>query len=132
MSAEFDKQELTQAVQRYFDLMYDADTARFGSVFCASAQLHGLREGELTMWPAQTYKEILEGRQSPQSLGAPREEEILLMDFASPTQAIVKVRVRINAMTFVDYLTYHKADGTWMITSKAYHLECTEAPAGSA
>lgn len=45
------------------------------------------------------------------------------MDFASPTQALVKVRVRINEEVFVDHLTYHKIDGRWLITSKGYHLE---------
>lgn len=112
---------LTQAVQRYFDLMYDCDVARFDRVFRPSAQLHGFREGAMTMWPAAEYRDILAGRQSPQAAGAPREEEILLMDFASDTQAMVKVRVRINALMFVDYLTWHRIDGEWLITAKAYH-----------
>jgi hypothetical protein len=80
-------QDLTQAVQRYFDLMYDGDTARFDRVFRSTAQLHGFREGQMSMWPAPQYKEILAGRPSPKSLNAPREEEILFVDFASPTQA---------------------------------------------
>jgi hypothetical protein len=117
---------LTQAVQRYFDLMYDADTSRFARVFHPTAQLHGLREGKVAMWPAQTYKELLEGRPSPKSLHAPREEEILLMDFAAETQALVKVRVRINKTVFVDYLTYHLIDGEWLITGKGYHIERTD------
>jgi hypothetical protein len=120
---------LTQSVQRYFDLMYDADVARFDRVFYPTAQLHGFREGKIAMWPAATYKEVLAGRQSPKSLNAPREEAILLLDFASPTQALAKVRVRINAAVFVDYLTYHRIDGDWLITAKGYHLERSEAAA---
>jgi len=46
-----------------------------------------------------------------------------MLDMASPTQALAKVRVRINDMMFVDYLSYHKSDGRWLITSKAYHRE---------
>lgn len=120
---------LSQAVQRYFDLMYDCDTSRFDRVFRSTAQLHGFREGEMAMWPAAEYKRILAGRSSPKSLNAPRQEDILLMDFASATQALVKVRVRINAIVFVDYLTYHRIDGEWLITAKGYHVESTE-PAG--
>lgn len=101
-------QGLTQAVQRYFDLMYDADTSRFDRVFRPSAQLHGFRENQMAVLPAQTYKELLDSRPSPKSLNAAREEEILLMDFASNNQALVKVRVRINTAVFVDYLTYHR------------------------
>jgi hypothetical protein len=66
---------------------------------------------------------VLAGRKSPKALGAPREEEVLLLDFASPTQALAKVRVRINDMVFVDYLSYHRIGDDWLITSKAYHRE---------
>lgn len=116
-------QSLNQAIQRYFDLMYDSDTTRFDQVFRPTAQLHGYRDGALSMWPAQQFKDVLAGRPSPQSLNAPREEEILLVDVASATQAMAKVRVRINTVVFVDYLTFHRTDGAWMITSKAYHVE---------
>ena len=118
-------QGLTQAVQRYFDLMYDSDTSRFDRVFRSSAQLHGFRDGQISMWPAQTFKDVLTSRPSPKSVGAPREEEILMMDFASANQAVVKVRVRINTIVFVDYLTYHRIDGEWLVTGKAYHVEGT-------
>jgi hypothetical protein len=116
-------QSLNQAIQRYLDLMYDSDTTRFDQVFRPTAQLHGLREGAISMWPAQAFKEQLEGRPSPKSLDAPREEEILLVDFASSTQAMAKVRVRMNTTVFVDYLVFHRIEGAWMITSKAYHLD---------
>jgi len=114
---------LTDAVQRYFDLMYDSDVTRFDRVFRSTAQLHGFREGQMTMWPAATFKEIIASRPSPKSQHAPHEEKILLIDFASTDQALVKVRVRMNAVVFVDYLTYHRIDGDWLITSKAFHVE---------
>jgi hypothetical protein len=117
---------LTGAVQRYFDLMYDGDTSRFDRVFRPTAQLHGLRDGKMTMYTAQGYKELTAGRPSPKSLGAPREEEILLIDFAAPTQALVKVRVRINKTVYVDHLTYHRIDGEWLISSKGFHTERTD------
>lgn len=116
-------QELTEAVQRYFDLMYDCDVENFDRVFRSTSQLHGIREGKMICWPAAQYKEVLAGRKSPKSLGAPREEQILLLDFASPTVALAKVRVRINDVVFVDYLSYQKIDDDWLITSKAYHKE---------
>jgi Putative lumazine-binding len=119
-------ESLTAAVQRYFDLMYDGDTSRFDRVFRTTAQLHGLRDGKMAMFTAQGYKELTASRPSPKSLKAPREEEILMMDFASPTQALVKVRVRINKTVYVDHLTYHLVDGEWLISSKGYHVERTD------
>jgi hypothetical protein len=116
-------QELTDAVQLYLDLMYDGDVGQLDRVFGPTSQLHGFRDGKMTCWPAAQYKEILAGRTSPKALGATREEQILLLDFASPTQALAKVRVRMNDAVFVDYLPYHKIDDRWLITSKAYHRE---------
>jgi hypothetical protein len=36
---------------------------------------------------------------------------------------MIKVRVRINDVVFIDHLTYHCVAGAWRITSKAYHVE---------
>jgi hypothetical protein len=121
---------LTQAVKRYFDLMYDSDVSRFDRVFRSTAQLHGVRHGEMRLLTAQAYRDALARTPSPRSQNAPRQEEILLMDVASRDQALVKVRVRINAILYVDYLSYHRIDGDWLITSKAFHVESEDlAPA---
>src|ERR1700722_7816810 len=75
--------QFSEAIQRYFNLMYDCDVSRFDQVFHATAQLHGVRDGGLTVWPAATYREVFSKRQAPKSAGAPREEEILMIDFTS-------------------------------------------------
>jgi hypothetical protein len=114
--------ELIEAIQKYFDLMYDCNAENFSDVFSPTAQLHGYRDGEMLCWPAAEYKEILKARQSPLSLGSPRQDSVLLIDIASASHAFAKVEVRINAGVYHDYLTYHKIDGRWLITSKGYHL----------
>ncbi|MFG1360993.1 nuclear transport factor 2 family protein [Xanthobacter pseudotagetidis] len=114
---------LLAAVQAYFDLMYEGDLSTFEAVFAPSAQLTGLRDGQMTVLSAASYREVLAGRAAPKSQGAPREEQVLLLDFASPTQALVKLRVRVGPTRFVDYLTYHRVGGTWLVTSKGYHAE---------
>jgi hypothetical protein len=50
---------------------------------------------------------------------------VLLVDFASPTQAIVKVRVRIDTQQYLDHLSWHCIDGAWRITAKSFHVERT-------
>ena len=119
---------LRQAVKRYFDLMYDSDVSRFDRVFRPTAQLHGIRNGEMRMLTAQAYRDALTHAPSPKSQNAPREEELLLMDVASHDQALVKVRVRINTILYVDYLSYHRVDDDWLITSKAFHVESESLP----
>jgi Putative lumazine-binding len=114
---------LLEAVERYFDLMFDADVSRFGDVFAPSAQLHGLRDGSLRIISAQEFKNALAAGPSPKSKNATRRQEVLLVDFASPTQALVKVRVRIDTLLYLDYLSYHRAESTWLITAKSFHIE---------
>ena len=114
---------LLDAVERYFDLMFDGDVSRFDEVFAPSAQLHGLRDGGLRRLSAQEFKNALAAGPSPKSKAAPRLQQLLLVDFASPTQALVKVRVRIDTLLYLDYLLFHRIDDAWLITAKSFHIE---------
>ena len=114
---------LLDAVERYFDLMFDSEVSRFDRVFASSAQLHGLRDQDLRVLSAQDYKNVLASGPSPKSKNAPRQQEILLVDFAPPTQAVVKVRVRIDTLLYLDYLSYHRINNAWLITAKSFHVE---------
>jgi hypothetical protein len=103
--------------------MFDGDVSRFEEVFAASAQLHGLRDGDLRLLTAQEFKNALATGPSPKSKNAPRLQQVLLVDFASPTQALAKVRVRIDTLQYLDYLAYHRIGGAWLITAKSFHIE---------
>lgn len=114
---------LLDAVDRYFDLMFDSEVSHFDQVFASSAQLHGLRDRNLRLLSAQEYKNALASGPSPKSRNAPRQQETLLVDFASPTQAVVKVRVRVDTLLYLDYLSYHRINDVWLITAKSFHVE---------
>jgi hypothetical protein len=114
---------LIAVVGNYFETMFDADVDRFDQVFARTAQLHGLRDGKLRILPAPEYRKLLTANPSPKSRNAPRQQEILLIDLASPSQALVKVRVRIDTILYVDYLSFHLIDDTWLITAKSFHIE---------
>lgn len=129
MSEATSTESLLEAVDGYFDLMYDYDVSRFDKVFADSSQLHGLRDGDLKLISANDFKTALASNPSPKSKGAPRHQEIMLVDFASPTQALVKVRVRIDTLQYIDYLSYHRVDDAWVITAKSFHIEMTFEPA---
>ncbi len=51
------------------------------------------------------------------------------MASVSPTQALDKVRVRVDAVDDVDDRSYHLMDDGWLITAKPFPIECTFAPA---
>jgi hypothetical protein len=114
---------LLSAVSQYLEMMYDGDLSRFDAVFAPTAQLHGVAEGQVRVLPAAEYRALLSSRPSPKSKKAPRQQEILLIDMASPSQALVKVRVRIDDVLFLDYLSYHLIGGAWLVTAKSFHIE---------
>ena len=116
-------QSLIAAVEQYFETMFDSDLGRFDQVFAPTAKLHGLRDGSLRVLHAAEYRKVLASNPSPKAKNALRYQEILLIDFASPFQALVKVRVRVDAILYLDYLSFHLIGDAWRITAKSFHVE---------
>ena len=114
---------LLRAVDAYFETMFDADLTRFDRLFVPTAMLHGLRDGALRVLSAADYRGLLASTPSPKAKGAPRQQEILLLDVASAEQALVKVRVRIDQVLYLDYLAFHRLDSAWRLTAKSFHIE---------
>ena len=45
------------------------------------------------------------------------------MDVASATRRWSRCASGSTQILYVDYLSYHRIDGDWLITSKAFHVE---------
>ena len=43
-----------------------------------------------------------------------------MIDFASAEQDLVKVRVRIDQIHYLDYLCFHYVESTWRVTAKCF------------
>jgi hypothetical protein len=117
------RQALFAAVDAYFETMFDADLERFDRLFAPTAMLHGLRDGALRVLTAADYRSLLASNLSPKAKNAPRQQEILLVDVAAPEQALVKVRVRIGQVLYLDYLCFHRVGDAWRLTAKSFHVE---------
>jgi hypothetical protein len=113
---------IASAINGYFDLMYDADDNQFLAVFHGSCLVHGMRDGKLTAWSAAEFRDVMRGRQSPAAMKSPREQEVLSIEQTAPDLAAAKVRVRIGQTGFIDHLIFHRIDGKWLVTSKAFHV----------
>jgi hypothetical protein len=116
-------QALFAAVDAYFETMFDADLERFDRLFAPTAMLHGLRDGALRVLTAADYRSLLASNLSPKAKNAPRQQEILLVDVAAPEQALVKLRVRIDQVLYLDYLCFHRVGDAWRLTAKSFHVE---------
>jgi Putative lumazine-binding len=115
-------QAVTLAINGYFDLMYDADDDKFHDVFHGAALVHGMREGKLAAGSASEFRDVMRSRPSPAAMKSPREQEILSVEHTAPELVSAKVRVRIGQTGFIDHLIFHRIDGAWLITSKAFHV----------
>jgi Putative lumazine-binding len=113
---------VASAIDGYFDLMYDADDSRFVEIFHDTCLVHGMRDGKLTAWSAPQFRDVMRSRPSPAAMKSPREQEILNIEATAPDLAAARVRVRIGQTCFIDHLIFHRVDGKWLITSKAFHV----------
>ncbi|WP_454620880.1 nuclear transport factor 2 family protein [Bradyrhizobium cenepequi] len=115
-------QIIASAINGYFDLMYQADDNQFPEVFHGACLIHGMRDGKLAAWSASEFRDVMRNRQSPATMKSPRDQEILSIEHNAPELATAKVRVRIGQICFVDHLVFHRIDGKWLVTSKAFHI----------
>jgi hypothetical protein len=104
----------------YFDVMYTQDMEKFDRVFHTNVVLYSAQTGELNRRPYDVYREAVVNRESPQSKGEVRKDEILLIDEISDTASMAKVQLQMFGGVMQDYLTLIHIDGRWQIISKIW------------
>ncbi|SDR07451.1 nuclear transport factor 2 family protein [Pseudoxanthomonas sp. CF125] len=105
----------------YFDVLQTQDLSLFDQVFHKDCVLYAQQDGKTIVRPLPEYRRMVEGRESPQSRGFPRQDEILMIDLLSPEMALVKVRLQLFDSIMADYLNLMKIDGQWRIVAKHFH-----------
>ncbi|MFT3801884.1 MAG: nuclear transport factor 2 family protein [Burkholderiaceae bacterium] len=110
-----------QALQTYFDVMYECDLGKFDQIFHPTSSLFTMKNGEFNLRPFAQYRAEIAARTPPGSTSQPRVEDILQIGMLSSEMAFAQVRVRIFEKIFVDNLNLLKFDGRWMIVAKIFH-----------
>jgi len=117
-----DIQAIASAIDAYFNLMYDVDDSQFRDVFSDACIVQGIRDGKHTVRSAAEFRDFIRNRPSPAAMKSPREEAIIAIEQTAPDLAIAKVRVRAGQTGFIDHLVFHRIDGKWLVTTKAFHV----------
>ena len=117
--------EVRAMLKDYFDVLQSQDLAKFDKVFHPGSVLYSAQNGVVVVRPIDEYRNIVKGRESPQSRGFARMDEILMIDVMSPEMVLVKVRLQLFDHIMVDYLNLMKIDNQWRIVSKHFHQEKT-------
>jgi hypothetical protein len=118
-----DLHDLEQALQTYFDGLYQGDIVKLGAVFHDVAHLFSVTDGKLNILPREQWFAFVQGRASAQSQDLKRDDFIVHIDRSSPTTAFAKVQCQIPPRYFTDYLTFVKLQDGWKIVSKTFHTE---------
>jgi hypothetical protein len=116
---------VTALIEDYFNLAYEPKSRDFNKVFHPSCHVQWLNEGQLATLSSPDYATLINGRPSPQSTGAPREEAILSMENISESLSTATVKVRIGNKLFNDHFVMQKEGGSWLITNKASFIART-------
>lgn len=114
---------LIEAVQIYFDALYECNVEKLNSVFHEKSSLFDADNGEIFVEPIASFSRDVASRTSPASKSQTRDEEILLIDYLAPKCATVKIRLRAHQSVFVDHLGFVYGENGWEIVSKIWHLE---------
>jgi hypothetical protein len=118
--------ELLEAIEIYLDAIFYCDTVKLDEVFHPESSLFDSDQGAIFVDPIASFRQDVATRSSPASADQKREEEVILIDFLSSTNALVKLRLRAHNNVFVDYLNFIlDRDNKWKIVAKIWHLEKT-------
>ncbi|TAJ41521.1 MAG: nuclear transport factor 2 family protein [Reyranella sp.] len=108
---------------RYFDGLYNSDTALLRSVFHPKAHYVSATDGTLVHLGMDEYFPIVDQRPSPASRNEVRADRIVAIEFAGPVTAFARVECAIGAKFFSDLLTFVFVEGRWQIISKVFHFD---------
>ncbi|MFJ9452338.1 nuclear transport factor 2 family protein [Herbaspirillum sp. NPDC101397] len=113
--------EIQSFLKEYFDVLQSQDIEQFDRVFHRGCVLYSAQDGVVVVRPFDEYRKMVQGRESPQSRGFGRADQILMIDVLSPDMALAKVRLRLFDNIMEDYLNLLRVDGKWTIAAKLFH-----------
>jgi hypothetical protein len=112
--------EIRAFLNDYFDVLQNQDMTLFDRVFHADCVLYSTQDGQTVVRPYKVYRDMVQGRASPESVKAPRHDTILMLDVLSDEMALAKVQLRLFDNIMVDYLNLMKVQGRWTVVAKHF------------
>ena len=112
-----------EAIELYFDCMYESSVEKVRKVFHPSAKITGFMQGKLLEQSVDQFAAFVVAQEpSPKEKGEEILLETLSMDITGET-AVARVRDGYIGMVFVDTLSFLKVGGQWVIYNKLFHVE---------
>ena len=118
-----DKNKISEAIQLYFDSMYESSEEKVRQVFHKDAKITGYMQGSLMEQSVDSFAKFV-ASQTPSAAEKNEEKllETLSLEVVGST-AVARVRDGYIGMVFQDTLSFLKIGNDWVIYNKLFHVE---------
>ena len=118
-----DKNKISEAIQLYFDSMYESSEEKVRQVFHKDAKITGYMQGSLMEQSVDSFAKFV-ASQTPSAAEKNEEKllETLSLEVVGST-AVARVRDGYLGMIFQDTLSFLKIGDDWVIYNKLFHVE---------
>ena len=118
-----DKNKISEAIQLYFDSMYESSEEKVRQVFHKDAKITGYMQGSLMEQSVDSFAKFV-ASQIPSAAEKNEEKllETLSLEVVGST-AVARVRDGYIGMVFQDTLSFLKIGDDWVIYNKLFHVE---------
>ena len=118
-----DQEQIETVVRLYIESMYESNHDKVKKAFHENAKVVGFLHGDLLQLSVNDFAGFVASQQpSPKEKGEDVVFEILTCEIEGTT-ALVKIRDEYLGITFLDTLSFLKADGEWEIYNKLFNVE---------
>ena len=118
-----DKNKISEAIQLYFDSMYESSEEKVRQVFHKDAKITGYMQESLMEQSVDSFAKFV-ASQTPSAAEKNEEKllETLSLEVVGST-AVARVRDGYIGMVFQDTLSFLKIGEDWVIYNKLFHVE---------
>jgi hypothetical protein len=112
-----DSLAITETLTTYFKSIYEGDVVLLRGTFHPGTLLFGDVKGQPYAKTLDQYLDGVENRQSPKESGQAFKTEIISVDVVNSI-AVAKVKVKMYAFHYHEFLSFHRIGGKWLIVNK--------------
>ncbi len=114
--------DIVKAIEKYFYGLHYADEQLLSEVFHPRAIYATADEQTPLIRNMEDYMRVIADRVSPASKKEVRKDVIDKVEIAGENTAFARVRCSIGSRDFVDFLSFIRVDGQWLIISKVFQI----------
>ncbi|SLN38989.1 Putative lumazine-binding protein [Roseovarius litorisediminis] len=118
--AEHDQAEIEKLLGRYFDGLYNSDSAMLRTVFHDDLVYVNGTAGDYEIKGLEAYMARIDKRTPPVSRGDAREEQIERITLKGDRIGIVEARMTMMGRNYQDLLTLINTDDGWRVLTKVF------------